>query len=131
MQFPGGIQPQIILLREGTDTSQGKGQLISNINACVAVVDTVRTTLARPLARLRGAGRESRLGSRVDGRPPAISGSGEALRGAGNAARPRAARPSRSDFGAAARHACRGRAAWTSLSTTLAGRRSPMTGRPS
>ncbi len=38
-------QPQIILLKEGTDTSQGKMQLISNINACMAVVDTVRTTL--------------------------------------------------------------------------------------
>jgi len=38
-------QPQIILLREGTDTSQGKAQLISNINACAAAVDTVRTTL--------------------------------------------------------------------------------------
>lgn len=38
-------QPQIILLKEGTDTSQGKAQLISNINACTAVVDTVRTTL--------------------------------------------------------------------------------------
>jgi hypothetical protein len=38
-------QPQIILLKEGTDTSQGKMQLISNINACAAVVDTVRTTL--------------------------------------------------------------------------------------
>eukprot|EP00951_Prasinocladus_malaysianus_P008197 scaffold59269_cov43-Prasinocladus_malaysianus.AAC.2 len=38
-------QPQIILLKEGTDTSQGKAQLISNINACMAVVDTVRTTL--------------------------------------------------------------------------------------
>ena len=41
-------QPGIILLREGTDTSQGKGQLISNINACMAVVDSVRTTLVRP-----------------------------------------------------------------------------------
>ncbi|GIL44103.1 hypothetical protein Vafri_1645 [Volvox africanus] len=40
-----GMQPQIILLKEGTDTSQGKPQLISNINACMAVVDTVRTTL--------------------------------------------------------------------------------------
>jgi len=40
-----GMQPQIILLREGTDTSQGKAQLISNINACVAVVDAIRTTL--------------------------------------------------------------------------------------
>eukprot|EP00249_Psilotum_nudum_P004932 c18439_g1_i1 orf=380-2068(-) len=39
------LQPQIILLREGTDTSQGKSQLISNINACMAVVDTVRSTL--------------------------------------------------------------------------------------
>jgi T-complex protein 1 subunit eta len=38
-------QPQIILLKEGTDTSQGKPQLISNINACMAIVDTVRTTL--------------------------------------------------------------------------------------
>lgn len=38
-------QPQIILLKEGTDTSQGKAQLISNINACMAVSDVVRTTL--------------------------------------------------------------------------------------
>lgn len=38
-------QPQIILLKEGTDTSQGIPQLISNINACVAVADVVRTTL--------------------------------------------------------------------------------------
>jgi T-complex protein 1 subunit eta len=38
-------QPQIILLKEGTDTSQGKPQLISNINACYAVADVVRTTL--------------------------------------------------------------------------------------
>ncbi|KAL4178924.1 hypothetical protein AMTRI_Chr13g84630 [Amborella trichopoda] len=35
----------IILLNEGTDTSQGKPQLISNINACTAIVDSVRTTL--------------------------------------------------------------------------------------
>ncbi|EIE21118.1 T-complex protein, eta subunit [Coccomyxa subellipsoidea C-169] len=41
----GMMQPQIILLREGTDTSQGTAQLISNINACMAVTDTVRTTL--------------------------------------------------------------------------------------
>jgi len=40
-----GLQPQIILLREGTDSSQGIPQLVSNINACVAVVDAVRTTL--------------------------------------------------------------------------------------
>merc|ERR1712159_210639 len=41
----GGLQPQIVLLREGTDTSQGKAQLISNINACMAVVECVNTTL--------------------------------------------------------------------------------------
>jgi len=38
-------QAPIILLKEGTDTSQGKPQLISNINACQAIVDAVRTTL--------------------------------------------------------------------------------------
>ena len=38
-------QPQIILLKEGTDTSQGLPHVISNINACVAVADVVRTTL--------------------------------------------------------------------------------------
>jgi hypothetical protein len=41
----GQMRPQIILLRDGTDTSQGKGQLISNINACQAVAEAVRTTL--------------------------------------------------------------------------------------
>ncbi|XP_065828337.1 T-complex protein 1 subunit eta-like [Oscarella lobularis] len=39
------MKPQVLLLKEGTDTSQGKGQLLSNINACAAVVDAVRTTL--------------------------------------------------------------------------------------
>ena len=37
--------PPIILLKDGTDSSQGKPQLISNINACQAIVDAVRTTL--------------------------------------------------------------------------------------
>merc|ERR1712142_401641 len=41
----GGMQPQIILLKEGTNTSQGIPQLISNINACEAIADAVRTTL--------------------------------------------------------------------------------------
>ncbi|OEH79996.1 t-complex protein 1 ETA subunit [Cyclospora cayetanensis] len=35
----------IILLKEGADTSQGRGQIISNINACQVVVDIVRSTL--------------------------------------------------------------------------------------
>ena len=38
-------QPQIIILKEGTDTSQGKGQLLSNIAACQTIADMVRTTL--------------------------------------------------------------------------------------
>ncbi|KAL7712628.1 T-complex protein 1 subunit eta [Entamoeba marina] len=39
------LNPTIILLKEGTDTSQGKGQIISNINACQAIADIVKTTL--------------------------------------------------------------------------------------
>jgi len=35
----------IILLKEGTDTSQGKPQICSNITACCSVADAVRTTL--------------------------------------------------------------------------------------
>ncbi|BFZ56262.1 T-complex protein 1 subunit eta [Savitreella phatthalungensis] len=38
-------QIPVIVLKEGTDNSQGRGQLLSNIAACVAVQDTVRTTL--------------------------------------------------------------------------------------
>lgn len=29
----------------GTDSSQGKGQIVSNINACLAVQATIRSTL--------------------------------------------------------------------------------------
>ena len=39
------MQPQIVLLKEGTENAQGKQQVISNINACAAIVDAVRTTL--------------------------------------------------------------------------------------
>ena len=35
----------MILLKEGTDTSQGKGQLLSNIGACIAIADTLASTL--------------------------------------------------------------------------------------
>ena len=41
------MQPQIVLLKQGTDTSQGKAQLISNINACH---DESIAIAARPLA---------------------------------------------------------------------------------
>jgi T-complex protein 1 subunit eta len=44
---PAGPLPQILLLKEGMDTSQGRGQMLSNISACTAVVDTVRTPLGR------------------------------------------------------------------------------------
>jgi len=39
------MQPQSVLLKDGTESSQGKQQVISNINACSAIVDAVRTTL--------------------------------------------------------------------------------------
>lgn len=39
------MQPRIVLLKEGTDSSQGKGQIISNINAVQVVADIVKTTL--------------------------------------------------------------------------------------
>ncbi|WPG97643.1 Hypothetical protein R9X50_00042300 [Acrodontium crateriforme] len=41
----GGQTPTIIVLKEGTDQSQGRGQIISNINACLAVQSTVKSTL--------------------------------------------------------------------------------------
>ena len=39
------MQPQILLLKDGTESAGGKQQVISNINACQAIVDAVRTTL--------------------------------------------------------------------------------------
>jgi len=39
------MQPPIILLKEGTDSSQGIPQLISNINACQVVAEEIETTL--------------------------------------------------------------------------------------
>lgn len=38
-------QPTVVLLKEGTDTSQGKGQLLSNISACLMIADTLSSTL--------------------------------------------------------------------------------------
>lgn len=56
------LQPTILLLQEGTDTSQGKAQLISNINACQAIVDTVRTTLGpRGMDKLLYDGRKTTI----------------------------------------------------------------------
>jgi T-complex protein 1 subunit eta len=39
------LRPPIVLLKEGTDSSQGIPQIISNINACEVIGDIVRTTL--------------------------------------------------------------------------------------
>lgn len=39
------MKPMIVILKEGTDSSQGKGQVLSNISACQAVSEAVRTTL--------------------------------------------------------------------------------------
>lgn len=56
------MQPQIILLKDGTDTSQGIGQLISNINACQAVADVVRSTLGpRGMDKLIHNGRKATI----------------------------------------------------------------------
>lgn len=41
----GNQAPTIVVLKEGTDTSQGKGQIISNINACIAIQETLKPTL--------------------------------------------------------------------------------------
>jgi T-complex protein 1 subunit eta len=56
------FQPQIILLREGTDTSQGKAQIVSNMNACMAVAEVVRTTLGpRGMDKLMSDGRRTTI----------------------------------------------------------------------
>lgn len=39
------MQPQIIILKDGTDSSQGRAQLLSNIAAAAAIADSIRTTL--------------------------------------------------------------------------------------
>ncbi|KAH9422576.1 chaperonin-containing T-complex eta subunit Cct7 [Dermatophagoides pteronyssinus] len=39
------MNPPIILLKDGTENTQGKAQVISNITACQAVAEAVRTTL--------------------------------------------------------------------------------------
>jgi T-complex protein 1 subunit eta len=39
------MQPQIVILKEGTESAQGRQQVISNINACQTISDAVCTTL--------------------------------------------------------------------------------------
>ncbi|AOA62744.1 Cytosolic chaperonin Cct ring complex subunit eta [Komagataella phaffii CBS 7435] len=40
-----GQVPTIVVLKEGTDTSQGRGQIITNINACIAIQESLKPTL--------------------------------------------------------------------------------------
>lgn len=55
------VRPTILLLRDGTDQSQGRGQIIHNINACQAVVDILSTTLGpRGMDKLIQKGADSR-----------------------------------------------------------------------
>jgi len=39
------LTPQIVIMKEGTEESDGRGQIISNINACQSIVEVVKTTL--------------------------------------------------------------------------------------
>ena len=39
------MQPQLVVLKEGTEAAQGVQQVVSNINACQAIVEAIRTTL--------------------------------------------------------------------------------------
>ncbi|GAA6029621.1 hypothetical protein JCM8097_000967 [Rhodosporidiobolus ruineniae] len=44
-RIPTMGNPTVLVLKEGTDTSQGTPQLLSNINACLAIAGTVASTL--------------------------------------------------------------------------------------
>jgi T-complex protein 1 subunit eta len=39
------LQPNILVLREGTENSQGKEQIMNNISACLGLAEMVKTTL--------------------------------------------------------------------------------------
>lgn len=41
----GGMQPTVVLLKEGTDSSQGTPQLLSNISACLSIAEILSSTL--------------------------------------------------------------------------------------
>ena len=54
------LQPQILILKDGTENSQGKDQIVANINACIGVVDVVKTTLGP-----RGSDKLIKVGDRA------------------------------------------------------------------
>jgi T-complex protein 1 subunit eta len=43
------LQPNILVLKEGTENSQGKEQVMNNINACMSLAEMVKTTLVKLL----------------------------------------------------------------------------------
>ena len=45
MQSQFGLQPAIVVLKDGTDTTQGTGQLLTNIKACWTLTEIVKSTL--------------------------------------------------------------------------------------
>uniref|UniRef100_A0A2I2ZVF2 Chaperonin containing TCP1 subunit 7 n=1 Tax=Gorilla gorilla gorilla TaxID=9595 RepID=A0A2I2ZVF2_GORGO len=58
----------VILLKEGTDSSQGIPQLVSNISACQVIAEAVRTTLGpRGMDKLIVDGRVSEAGETLCG----------------------------------------------------------------
>ncbi len=46
------LQPNIVLLKEGTESNQGKAQIISNINSCMGLVELVKSTLVFFIVKL-------------------------------------------------------------------------------
>lgn len=55
-------QPTILLLRDGTDSMEGIGQIISNINAIEAIVDIIKTTLGpRGMDKMISTGRDTTI----------------------------------------------------------------------
>jgi chaperonin GroEL (HSP60 family) len=45
-------------MKAGTEDTSGKGQIISNINACQAVVDVVKTTLGKSHNKIQTPSRD-------------------------------------------------------------------------
>jgi T-complex protein 1 subunit eta len=41
------LAPNILVLKEGTENSKGKEQIISNINACNGLVEVIKSTLVK------------------------------------------------------------------------------------
>jgi len=58
----GMLRPNIVLLKDGTDSSQGKPQIISNINACGIIVEIIKSTLGpRGMDKLIHDGNEATI----------------------------------------------------------------------